>query len=143
MTLMSIAAVSDSCGTSGSGSASTRRSNDPRPQLTTPVGAFLRTIFLRFAASSPALRSAASFSISHSGAITTTVPEVSYPARPARPEIWWNSRAESWRIFVPSYFESAVIITVRMGTLMPTPRVSVPQITRSSPRWASVSTSRR
>ena len=53
--------------------------------MTTPVGAFLRTIFLRFAASSPALRSAASFSISHSGAITTTVPDVSYPARPARP----------------------------------------------------------
>ena len=33
--------------------------------------------------------------------------------------------------------------TVRIGTLMPTPRVSVPQITLSSPAWASCSTSRR
>ena len=33
--------------------------------------------------------------------------------------------------------------TVRIGTLMPTPRVSVPQMTLSSPAWASVSTSRR
>ena len=30
-----------------------------------------------------------------------------------------------------------------MGTLIPTPRVSVPQMTASSPAWASVSTSRR
>ena len=33
--------------------------------------------------------------------------------------------------------------TVRIGTLMPTPRVSVPQMTFSSPAWVSVSTSRR
>lgn len=33
--------------------------------------------------------------------------------------------------------------TVRMGTLMPTPSVSVPQITRSRPRCASCSTRRR
>ncbi|OLE30294.1 MAG: hypothetical protein AUG44_01600 [Actinobacteria bacterium 13_1_20CM_3_71_11] len=33
--------------------------------------------------------------------------------------------------------------TVRIGTLMPTPRVSVPQITLSWPRCARVSTSRR
>ena len=33
--------------------------------------------------------------------------------------------------------------TVRIGTLMPTPRVSVPQMTLSRPAWASVSTSRR
>ena len=74
ITLMSIAAVSCKCEVSGSGSASTSLSKDPRPQLTTPVGAFLRTIFLRLAGSSPALRSAASFSISQSGAITTTLP---------------------------------------------------------------------
>ena len=30
-----------------------------------------------------------------------------------------------------------------MGTLMPTPRVSVPQMTVSRPSWASLSTSRR
>ena len=33
--------------------------------------------------------------------------------------------------------------TVRIGTLMPTPRVSVPQMTLSRPAWASCSTSRR
>ncbi len=44
---------------------------------------------------------------------------------------------------MPSYLLSAVIITVRMGTLMPTPRVSVPQMTLSSPACASCSTSRR
>ena len=68
---------------------------------------------------------------------------VSNPARPARPAIWWNSRAVSSRIRVPSYFDSAVNSTVRIGMLMPTPSVSVPQMTLSSPAWASVSTSRR
>src|SRR5256885_17054950 len=34
-------------------------------------------------------------------------------------------------------------MTVRIGTLMPTPRVSVPQITLRSPAWARRSTSRR
>ncbi len=33
--------------------------------------------------------------------------------------------------------------TVRIGTLIPTPSVSVPQMTFSSPAWARVSTSRR
>ena len=33
--------------------------------------------------------------------------------------------------------------TVRIGTLMPTPRVSVPQMTLSRPAWASCSTRRR
>ena len=62
---------------------------------------------------------------------------------PARPAIWWNSRALSGRVRCPSYLVSAVNSTVRIGTLMPTPRVSVPQMTRSSPAWARVSTSRR
>ena len=64
-------------------------------------------------------------------------------ARPARPAIWWNSRACSSRTRVPSYLDSPVNTTVRIGTLMPTPRVSVPQMTFSRPAWASVSTSRR
>ena len=68
---------------------------------------------------------------------------MSNPARPARPAIWWNSRALSRRVLVPSYLDRAVNSTVRMGTLMPTPSVSVPQITLSSPDWASRSTSRR
>ena len=44
---------------------------------------------------------------------------------------------------MPSYFDNAENTTVRIGTLMPTPRVSVPQMTFSSPAWASCSTSRR
>src|SRR5690348_470049 len=56
---------------------------------------------------------------------------VSNPARPARPAIWWNSRACRCRVLLPSYLDSAVNSTVRIGTLMPTPRVSVPQMTLS------------
>ena len=44
---------------------------------------------------------------------------------------------------MPSYFDSAVNSTVRIGTLMPTPRVSVPQMTFSNPACASRSTRRR
>ncbi len=43
----------------------------------------------------------------------------------------------------PSYFARPVKTTVRIGTLMPTPSVSVPQIAFSSPVCASCSTSRR
>ena len=46
-----------------------------------------------------------------------------------------------WRL--PSYLDRPVNTTVRIGTLIPTPRVSVPQMTFSSPAWASCSTSRR
>ena len=74
---MSIAAVSCSCGTSGSGSASTSRSKVDSLQFTNPCGAFLRTTFFSFFGSSPALAIEAAFSISWSGAITTTVPAVS------------------------------------------------------------------
>ena len=113
------------------------------PHETKPCGGFLRTILRRFFGSSPALASAFSFSTTCSGACTTTLPTVSCPARPARPAIWWNSRAISSLVLVPSYFDSAVKSTVRIGTLIPTPRVSVPQITFSRPAWARVSTSRR
>ena len=68
---------------------------------------------------------------------------VSNPARPARPAIWWNSRARSRRTRLPSYLDSAVNSTVRIGTLTPTPSVSVPQMTFSRPAWASRSTRRR
>ncbi len=44
---------------------------------------------------------------------------------------------------VPSYLVRPVNSTVRIGTLMPTPSVSVPQMTLSRPAWASVSTRRR
>ena len=44
------------------------------------------------------------------------------------------------RGLVPSNLHSRVKRTVRMGTLMPTPRVSVPHMTFRSPRWASCST---
>ena len=143
--------------TSGSGSAETRRSKVAGPQETKPAGGDLRlpdlpdclirlarsASSLTFANFAAALRSAALFSITCSGAWTTTVPEVSKPARPARPAIWWNSRAWSRRVFSPSNLDSAVSSTVRIGTLIPTPSVSVPQMTLSSPSWASFSTRRR
>ncbi len=126
---------------SGSASMSLRKLGSPHE--TKPSGAFLRTSFRRFFTSSPARSSILMFSVSCSGACATTVPAVSYPARPARPAIWWNSRALSCRIRVPSYLVRPVKSTVRMGTLIPTPRVSVPQITRRRPCCASCSTSRR
>jgi hypothetical protein len=39
--------------------------------------------------------------------------------------------------------DSAVNTTVRIGTLMPTPNVSVPQMIFNNPAWLSRSTSRR
>ncbi len=110
---------------------------------TMPSGTLRRTSLRRFFGSSATLANCLRFSTSWSGAWTTTVPAVSKPARPARPAIWWNSRALSSRVRVPSYFDSAENTTVRIGTLMPTPRVSVPQMTFSSPAWASCSTRRR
>ena len=143
ITLSSIAWLTRKLDVSGSGSAATSRSNVGSPHDTNPSGAFFFTILRSFFSSSPALRRSRSFSTSWSGACTTTVPAVSNPARPARPATWWNSRALRWRTRVPSNFDSDVTRTVRIGTLMPTPRVSVPQTTFSSPAWASVSTSRR
>ncbi len=127
----------------GSGSASRSRSKVESVQFTAPAGAFLRTTFLSFFGSSPALASSLRFSMTCSGAMTSTSPTVSKPARPARPAIWWNSRAVRWRMRSPSYLTSDVMRTVRMGTLMPTPRVSVPQTTLRRPRWVSRSTRRR
>lgn len=72
-----------------------------------------------------------------------TVPAVSNPARPARPAICMNSRTFRCRWRTPSYLDRPVNTTVRIGTLIPTPRVSVPQTTFSSPAWVSCSTSRR
>ena len=143
MTFSSMAWLTAKLDFSGSGSAATSRSNVGRPYPTVPSGGFLRTTLRRFFGSSPALARARSLSITCSGACTTTRPVVSKPARPARPAIWWNSRAISSRVRVPSYFDSEVNNTVRIGTLMPTPRVSVPQMTLSRPAWARVSTSRR
>ena len=131
------------CGTSVSGSASMSLSKVLWFQFTKPSGAFLRLIFFSFFGSPPALAMAFWFSISNSGASAITSPSVSKPIRPARPAIWWNSRALSLRILLPSYLVRAVSTTEWMGTLMPTPSVSVPQITDSRPCWASCSTSLR
>lgn len=128
---------------SGSGSDWISLSNVLSDQDTKPSGAFFRTTLRFFFGSSPAFLTAFSFSTTCSGACATTKPAVSKPARPARPAIWWNSRARSVRTRVPSYLVSAVNSTVRMGTLTPTPSVSVPQITFSRPACASFSTSRR
>ena len=85
MTLSTIAWVTRKLEVSGSGSAATSRSKVGSPQATKPSGGFLRTTLRRFFGSSPALASAFSFSITCSGACTTTRPGVSIagPAGPA------------------------------------------------------------
>jgi len=123
-------------GSSGSGGALTRRSNVGWPHETWPgCGFFFWTLRTLRSCSvlAAAFWAALWFSMTWSGASAMTVPIVSKPARPARPPIWWNSRAVSSRVLVPSYLASAVKTTVRIGTLMPAPRVSVPQMTLSRP----------
>ncbi len=65
------------------------------------------------------------------------------PSCPARPAIWWKSRAERTAVFCPSNLHRREKSTVRIGTLIPTPSVSVPQMTLSRPACASCSTSTR
>ncbi len=77
MTLSSIALVICMCEVRVSGVASMSFRNDGSPHDTNPSGAFLRMIFRFFFGSSPALRIAARFSVSCSGAWATTVPAVS------------------------------------------------------------------
>ncbi len=95
ITLISIAAVSCRCGSRGSGSASTSRSNDGlTPGRRSPGAPSCARSSSASSGSSPALADGAWRSRSRApGPCTTTVPAVSYPARPARPAIWWNSRA--------------------------------------------------
>ena len=83
----------------------TSRLKVPSSQFTNPFGGLALTILRRFAASSPARATARSFSLTCSGAWATTLPAESKPARPALPAIWWNSRAVSSRLVVPSYFD--------------------------------------
>ena len=130
-------------GLSFSGSAAMSFWNVASFQPTNPFGGCFVFILRAFFGSPPAFASARAFSMSYSVASAITMPSVSKPARPARPAIWWNSRAFRWRMRRPSNLESAVSSTVWMGTLMPTPSVSVPQITGSRPCWASLSTSSR
>ncbi len=59
------------------------------------------------------------FSTTCSGACTTTKPRSSKPLRPARPAIWWKSRAVRCAVFWPSNLQRRVNRTVRIGTLMP------------------------
>ena len=138
--------------TRGSGTPATSLSKVCSVHTTVPSGGLVRCGFdfrLAFWCSrsaaffASALAFAFSFAITCSGACTTTCPEVSNPARPARPAICRNSRVRSTRDRLPSYFARPVNSTVRIGTLTPTPRVSVPHTTVSSPDCASCSTSRR
>lgn len=97
MTDSSMVCVTRKREVSGSGSEAISFSKVPCDQPTNPSGAFLRTTLRRFLGSSPAFARAFSFSMTYSGAWASTKPAVSNPARPARPAIWWNSRALSTR----------------------------------------------
>mmetsp|Transcript_25062 Transcript_25062/g.40215 ORF Transcript_25062/g.40215 Transcript_25062/m.40215 type:complete len:293 (-) Transcript_25062:102-980(-) len=94
-----------------------------------------------FAAAAAALSSLRRFSTTCGCSWHHTYPLSSNPRRPARPAICWNSRVLRSRTLLPSNLHSCVKSTVRMGTLTPTPRVSVPQMHLSSPLPASFSTS--
>ena len=125
---------------SRSGGAPISRLNVWRSQFAKLCSGGLRlTTFFPSFAFSPSRR----FSITCSGAWATTKPMSSKPFLPARPAIWWKSRAESTAVFWPSNLHRREKSTVRIGTLMPTPRVSVPQMTLSRPCCASCSTSTR
>ena len=92
-----------------------------RAQATKPSGGFLRTTLRRFFGSSPALASACSFSIDVLGRLhDDRARRCRSPARPARPAIWWNSRAlQQPRAGCRRTWTAPVNSTVRIGTLMP------------------------
>ena len=131
--------------TSGSGSAV----DEPLErlvavQVTKPSGAFLRCTLRRFFGVVPALASGALVLDDVLRRLHDDVARRcrSRPGRPARRS--GGTRAPSAAAAASRRTWSApVSTTVRIGTLMPTPRVSVPQMTFSSPAWASCSTSRR
>ncbi len=103
---------------SRSGGAPIRRLKVCMSQLAKLCSGGLRfTTFLPSFAFSPSRR----FSITCSGACATTKPRSSKPFRPARPAIWWKSRADRTAVFCPSNLQSREKSTVRIGTLMPTP----------------------
>jgi len=122
-----------------SGERAIRLSKVSRLHDTKPGGGRLDGAFFFFLPS-PARRR---FSITCSGAWATTLPASSKPLRPARPAICLKSRTRRIATFWPSYLASLVKSTVRIGMLTPTPKVSVPQITLSSPCWANCSMSSR
>mmetsp|Transcript_18382 Transcript_18382/g.62548 ORF Transcript_18382/g.62548 Transcript_18382/m.62548 type:complete len:304 (+) Transcript_18382:898-1809(+) len=129
---------------SGSGMPPCMSSNVCLFQFTKFLGGFFLVSFLPFPLPAfAAFSSMRLFSTQCSGAWHHTYPWLSKPLLPARPAICRNSRLFSSRVSVPSNLYSCVSRTVRMGTFTPTPRVSVPHITFSSPRPASFSTSRR
>ena len=81
-----------------SGCVSIRRSKVCLFHVTKPSGGFFFLMRRSFLGSSPALAMSLAFSISCSGASAITMPSVSKPERPARPAIWWNSRARRRRM---------------------------------------------
>ena len=58
-------------------------------------------------------------------------------------QLWWKSRTARIRVLSPSYLQSCVKSTVRIGMFTPTPSVSVPQTILSRPDCASFSTASR
>ena len=83
------------------------------------------------------------FSMTCSGACTTTKPRSSKPLRPARPAIWWNSRALRCAVFWPSNLHSRVNSTVRIGHVDAGAERVGPADHLQQPGCASCSTSTR
>jgi hypothetical protein len=132
------------CDRSGSGSPDTSLSNVSCVQCAYPrSGCFFFTTFFRLGAGGRLLLQPLVLHHVRRGACTHTCPRSSNPLRPARPAIWANSRFDNRRTPVPSYLQSWVNSTERIGTFTPTPSVSVPQMIFRRPSCASFSTSSR
>ena len=129
---------------SGSGSAATRRSKVGWPQDTKPSGGFFLTTLRRALAVVAGLGQGLLVLDDVLGRLDDDPARgVEARAAGAAGDLVELTDAAAAGSSCRRTSTSAVKTTVRIGTLMPTPRVSVPQMTLSSPACASFSTSRR
>ncbi len=129
--------------TSGSGAASRRRANVSSVQLTSPSGRLARLHLAALLGIVARLRQRAGALDDVLGRLHDHVSRrVEAGAPRATGDLVELARLQQ-PVAGPSNFARPVNTTVRIGTLMPTPSVSVPQITFSSPVCASCSTRRR
>ena len=128
--------------TSGSGGAPISRLNVFRSQLTKLCsGGFRLTTFLPSLAAFSLEPEVLDDVLRRLRDDEAAVVEALAPGAPG--DLVEVARARGCAVFWPSNLQSRVNSTVRIGTLMPTPSVSVPQMTLSRPACASCSTSTR
>ena len=114
------------------------RSKVGSAQPTKPSGGFLRTTLRRFFGSSPALARRLLVLDHVLGRLHDDVAGgVEAGAPGAAGDLVELAGLQQPRAACRRTWSAPVNSTVRIGTLMPTPRVSVPQMTLSRPAWAS------